>query len=74
MPIYEYQCLDCGKKFEALRSMSQSDDPIGCEKCESMNTSRKVTAAFGHSGGRVVAGGGGGCGNCSGGACGSCSH
>ena len=75
MPIYEYQCIDCGKKFEDLRSMSQADSPIECEKCGSMNTARKVTAAFGHSGGRAVAGGGGsGCGGCSGGSCGSCGH
>jgi len=75
MPIYEYQCLDCGKKFDALRAMSQADAPIACEKCESMNTARKISAAYAHSGGRVVAGGGGSsCGGCSGGSCSTCSH
>jgi putative FmdB family regulatory protein len=75
MPIYEYQCIDCGKKFDALRLMSQADVPIECEKCASLNTARKVTVAYGHSSGRVVAGdgGGSGCGGCSGGSCGSCS-
>ena len=76
MPIYEYQCKDCEQCFEALRTMSQADTPIECEKCESMNTARKVSAAFGHSGGRVVAGGASssGCGGCSGGSCSSCGH
>ncbi len=75
MPIYEYQCLDCGKKFDALRTMSQADSPIDCQTCDSPNTARKVTAAVGHSAGRRLAGGGNsGCGGCSGGNCGSCGH
>ena len=28
MPIYEYACLDCGEKFETLRSMNEADTPI----------------------------------------------
>lgn len=32
MPIYEYQCDDCGISFEVLQKMS--DDPlVECEKC-----------------------------------------
>jgi putative FmdB family regulatory protein len=32
VPIYEYQCEDCGASFEALQKMS--DDPLTeCEKC-----------------------------------------
>ena len=32
MPIYEYQCDDCGASFEAFQKMS--DDPmVECEKC-----------------------------------------
>ncbi len=76
MPIYEYRCIDCGKRFDALRSMSKADDPITCTNCESGNTKRQVSAAFAHSGGRVIAGGGNGsgCGSCSGGSCASCGH
>ena len=78
MPIYEYQCADCGERFDALRSMSQADDPISCEQCDSMDTTRKVSAAFAHSvggnGSRVVAGGGNGrgCGSCSAKSCSTC--
>jgi putative FmdB family regulatory protein len=32
MPIYEYECDDCGV-FTALRSMSQSSLPANCEFC-----------------------------------------
>jgi putative FmdB family regulatory protein len=78
MPIYEYQCGDCGVKFDALRSMSQADAPIACEGCSGNNTKRKVSAAFAHSSGgngsRIVAGGGSGCGSCSARSCSTCSH
>ena len=78
MPIYEYQCVDCGERFDALRSMSMADAPISCENCDSMRTTRKVSAAFAHSSGgngsRLVAGGGNGsgCGSCSAKSCSTC--
>ena len=74
MPIYEYVCIDCGIKFEAIRSFSIADDPISCENCQSMKTQRAVSAAYAHSGGRVVAGSSSssGCGGCSGGSCSTC--
>lgn len=76
MPIYEYQCKQCHTRFDALRSMSQADAPIACQKCESMDTNRQISAAFAHSGGRVVAGGSNssGCGSCQGGSCSTCGH
>ncbi|TFG46937.1 MAG: zinc ribbon domain-containing protein, partial [Dehalococcoidia bacterium] len=30
MPIYEYRCMDCRKKFDLLRPMSQSTEPTEC--------------------------------------------
>jgi putative FmdB family regulatory protein len=80
MPIYEYKCVDCGERFEALRSMSRADAPIPCENCEGMNTNRQVSAAYAHSGGRnggrAYAGGGNGsgCGGCRGGSCSTCGN
>ncbi len=39
MPIYEYQCDECGASFEVMQKMS--DDPLTeCEKCG--GTLRKV--------------------------------
>ncbi len=33
MPIYEYYCADCSSDFEVMRSVSQSGNPVDCEKC-----------------------------------------
>lgn len=32
MPLYEYYCPQCQKRFELLRPMSRSDDPASCPK------------------------------------------
>ena len=75
MPIYEYVCLDCGKRFEALRTMREADAPIDCLECKSQHTSRQLSVFCAQSGGKVVAGGSsGGCAGCSGGSCASCGH
>jgi putative FmdB family regulatory protein len=74
MPIYEYVCLDCGKKFEALRLMKESDQPIECQTCKSFHVSRLLTLFNARSGGKSVAGNGGGCAGCSGGSCANCGH
>jgi putative FmdB family regulatory protein len=33
MPIYEYQCLECGEKFEKLMRSINSPQEIECPKC-----------------------------------------
>ncbi len=33
MPVYEYECPECGRKFELRRSMSDSDSDIKCPEC-----------------------------------------
>jgi putative FmdB family regulatory protein len=44
MPIYEYQCQDCGKKLEALQKIS--DDPLlDCPGCGAAALKKKVSAA-----------------------------
>ncbi len=43
MPVYEYYCLDCRKVFEALRPMSQANEPIRCRACESAKTRRSLS-------------------------------
>jgi putative FmdB family regulatory protein len=77
MPIYEYTCLDCGERFEALRSMKDADATIPCKKCEGNRTTRQVSACYAQSGGRIVAGSAsaaGGCAGCAGGSCAGCGH
>ena len=72
MPIYEYICLDCNKKFDALRSMSEADAPILCEYCQGEHTSRTISLFAAYSEGRVVAGSGSACNTCSTHNCSSC--
>ena len=44
MPIYQYQCTECGHGLEALQKMS---DPklVDCPSCEKPNLKKQVTAA-----------------------------
>ncbi|HWQ03945.1 MAG TPA: zinc ribbon domain-containing protein [Longilinea sp.] len=74
MPIYEYICQDCGKKFDAIRSMKDSDAPISCKNCHGANTRRALSVFYASSEGRSVTHNDGGCGSCSGGTCSSCGH
>lgn len=44
MPIYEYQCNDCGHRLEALQAIS--DDPLtDCPECEAAALRRLVSAS-----------------------------
>ena len=44
MPIYQYQCTDCGHALEALQKIS---DPklVDCPKCNNPSLKKQVTAA-----------------------------
>jgi putative FmdB family regulatory protein len=78
MPLYEYYCTDCETKFEALRPMSKADDPIQCQNCEGMRTSRALSRFAAHIKGGTSAATEhshstkSGCGGCGGGNCGHC--
>ncbi|MGD2105679.1 MAG: zinc ribbon domain-containing protein [Anaerolineae bacterium] len=78
MPLYEYYCADCETEFEALRRMSQADDPIACVRCKGTNTSRALSlfAAIsrGNGGESRSLGGASGCASCSATSCGTCSQ
>jgi putative FmdB family regulatory protein len=41
MPIYEYGCKSCKKKFELLRKFSDPTEVI-CPKCGSKDVEKKV--------------------------------
>lgn len=44
MPIYEYQCQDCGHELEKLQKMS--DAPLKeCPQCDQPTLSKKISAA-----------------------------
>ena len=73
MPIYEYVCKLCGHRFDALRTIKDSDKEIACKNCDSKTPKRTISTFFAVSGGRSITSSGG-CGNCNGGICGSCHH
>jgi len=33
MPLYEYECLSCGRRFEVRRGIEESDSEIECPGC-----------------------------------------
>ena len=35
MPIYEYVCESCERRFQAMRSMADRLSPVACESCGS---------------------------------------
>jgi putative FmdB family regulatory protein len=38
MPIYEYLCESCDRRFQAMRSMADRLSPVACESCGSQKT------------------------------------
>jgi putative FmdB family regulatory protein len=51
MPIYEYQCKDCGEVFEKVVSFTEAAKMPVCPECASSNTHKQLSsiAAFGNS-------------------------
>ncbi len=46
MPLYEYQCGKCGKRFAVTQRISEhTGRPPACPKCRSRST-RQLLAAF----------------------------
>lgn len=48
MPVYEYQCKNCGVKFDIQRSLCDEDVEVKCPKCNSTDAQR-VYSLFGRS-------------------------
>src|SRR6185437_780269 len=69
MPIYEYTCRACEKKFEQLARSMQSDVPAKCPSCGSTKTARafSVFAVGAESSGKTASvSAAPGCGRCGG--------
>ncbi len=43
MPLYEFSCADCRKKFTVLCAISSRDEARACQHCGSARTSRLVS-------------------------------
>ncbi len=71
MPIYEYRCEACSRKFDVLTSFAERDRAQACPACESRKT-RVLVSSFAMTGleeaGEPLSFGGGG--GCCGGSCG----
>ncbi len=47
MPVYEYSCLDCKRKFSEVKPVSAYDSKkVKCAKCGSKNVERLWSSAF----------------------------
>ena len=46
MPIYEYQCTQCGEKFEVRQAMSKGSSDLTCPKCHASNPKRLLSSFF----------------------------
>ncbi|MBA4407044.1 hypothetical protein C0389_07210 [bacterium] len=45
MPIFEYKCNDCNKKFEVLHKSSTNLEEVICPECQSKNH-KKLLSSF----------------------------
>ena len=43
MPLYEYRCEHCGKRFEMLRRMQDADRELKCPDCQSEEVERLLS-------------------------------
>jgi putative FmdB family regulatory protein len=65
MPIYEYECNQCGESFEKMVRFSEADQIPACPKCESKHTHKKISTvvSFGASGLGSISSSGSSCGS-----------
>ncbi len=45
MPLYDYDCDECGTRFEQRRSYEQANDLAPCPDCGSLLTERALSVA-----------------------------
>jgi putative FmdB family regulatory protein len=72
MPLYEFACKKCGKRFECLVTAGKEKDVV-CAECGSGDV-QKMISCFGISGGssRIKASSSSGCTSCSSKSCSTC--
>jgi putative FmdB family regulatory protein len=73
VPIYEFRCDGCGKRFEKLCPVGETGADLKCPECGKQAPAR-VMSAFKACGTGSGKGAGSGCGSCSSNNCGSCGH
>ncbi len=65
MPLYEYQCNECGKEFEKMVRFSEADHSPECPSCHGQDTRKKISsfASLGSSFGGASISSGSNCGS-----------
>ncbi|MBM3735715.1 MAG: zinc ribbon domain-containing protein [Acidobacteria bacterium] len=48
MPMYEYRCQECGRKYEQLRRFADADRDLQCPECASERVERLLSAFAAH--------------------------
>ena len=43
MPVYEYECPECRRRFSRLRPMREMDEPCRCPHCGSEQAQRVLS-------------------------------
>lgn len=74
MPIYEYECIKCGHKFEFLVRSSSED--ISCSRCQKQDLKRLISSfAFNSkdASGNISSSSSSGCSSCASPHCSTCS-
>jgi putative FmdB family regulatory protein len=51
MPIYEYDCEDCGARFDKLVFLTGQPKPIVCPECSSGQVSKRLSLIAASGGG-----------------------
>ena len=47
MPVYEYQCVKCGKRFARTLSFHEHDtERVRCPKCKSLRVVQQFSSFF----------------------------
>jgi len=44
MPIYTYECKDCGEKFDLLVGVTSKKTELKCRKCNSKNIQKTISS------------------------------
>jgi putative FmdB family regulatory protein len=46
MPIYEYECVHCGQKFEVRQAIGEDGSGLNCPKCHAGEPKRLLSSFF----------------------------
>jgi len=71
MPIYEFECEECGTVFEDLVLGGNTSD-VKCKNCGSKRVKKLISQVAFKSGTKFVSSVSSGCSGCSGGSCSTC--